>query len=794
MDSSKKNPKFHFRTNVELKSILGKDLINNDNIAVLELIKNSLDAGSPKVDVYFKQIKLNEDQKKIYDSDKLFKIVIQDYGQGMDEDDIVNKWLNIAYSEKKRITGKVLAGAKGIGRLSCDRLGEYLDIYSKKKDKPVVHLRIDWKKFEFDEKKVDTKDIEIQHIGVDVEELSGEDFEKTGHSLPQTGTIVEISKLRATWDEDKLQKLRHYLERLLNPNQTFGRAKFSIFLHAPGFGKDVNGEIRNQIFENLDFTTTVIESFISQDGTEITTNLRDKGKDVLTIIEKNSYTFLKDIKIVIYFLNTYSKIYFAKQTGIRAVDYGSIFLFKNGFRISPYGDEGNDWLGLEIRKGQGRTRYFGTRDLVGRIEINDSEGIFKEVSSREGLVENEIFNQLTNDKNGFFFENLKRLEKYVVDGLDWDRVPESVLQKVRTHDREFQDQLSKETEEYLVTQDTKNKTILNSLTSIIRTNPRSIIDLDINSKLITGLIKDEQDKANKVIKEFEKYGESKLNSKTFKVLLDVKQKVLKRGKEEAEKKAKEAEEAKNKAQEETQKAREDLQQQVSQNLFYKSRINIDVKELMLFHHDIGISAGTIDNYLTVISSKLKKGKIISSEDLEKYIKKISLEVNKINTMVNFSTKANFNDASKKIEGNIVEFIKEYIENVISDAIKTVDHKNLDIKIHNPSKIEFEIAFIPMEIMIVVDNLVKNSSKASATGIDISFEATNKNQLEIKLIDNGNGILGKNTKKIFDFAFTTTDGSGLGLYHVKEIIEKMKGGIEINNHSQKGVEIKILFSK
>jgi hypothetical protein len=35
----------HFKTNVLLKSIIGRDLINNDNIAVLELVKNAFDAG-----------------------------------------------------------------------------------------------------------------------------------------------------------------------------------------------------------------------------------------------------------------------------------------------------------------------------------------------------------------------------------------------------------------------------------------------------------------------------------------------------------------------------------------------------------------------------------------------------------------------------------------------------------------------------------------------------------------------------------------------------------------------------
>ena len=55
----------------------------------------------------------------------------------MSQFDIENKWLNIAYSEKKEKKeeyGRTLAGNKGVGRFSCDRLGKYLTIYTKQKN------------------------------------------------------------------------------------------------------------------------------------------------------------------------------------------------------------------------------------------------------------------------------------------------------------------------------------------------------------------------------------------------------------------------------------------------------------------------------------------------------------------------------------------------------------------------------------------------------------------------------------------------------------------------------------
>ena len=58
--------KLHFKTNVQLKNIIGKDLINNDNIAILELIKNSFDADAKRVDVSCVNLKENDDADSLY--------------------------------------------------------------------------------------------------------------------------------------------------------------------------------------------------------------------------------------------------------------------------------------------------------------------------------------------------------------------------------------------------------------------------------------------------------------------------------------------------------------------------------------------------------------------------------------------------------------------------------------------------------------------------------------------------------------------------------------------------------
>ena len=127
--------KLPFKISSGLKNIIGRDLITDDYVAVFELVKNSLDAYAKKVIITFEPD----------------KIIVTDDGKGMTIEDIKNKWLFVAYSAKKQgvedveleeekfksyrdkiKAKKFYAGAKGIGRFSCDRLGNRLLLTTKK--------------------------------------------------------------------------------------------------------------------------------------------------------------------------------------------------------------------------------------------------------------------------------------------------------------------------------------------------------------------------------------------------------------------------------------------------------------------------------------------------------------------------------------------------------------------------------------------------------------------------------------------------------------------------------------
>ena len=158
-----------FRANAGLKDIIGRGLILDDNIAIIELIKNAKDAASPSVKLNFKSATKAETSR----------LVLKDFGHGMSLDDIRDKWLNIAYSEKKSANlkrKKSFAGSKGVGRFSCDRLGKELILYTKSQNGDYIKLPIYWQKFE-----VNSIDAEISTVKLEYELLSKEDFSQHGY-------------------------------------------------------------------------------------------------------------------------------------------------------------------------------------------------------------------------------------------------------------------------------------------------------------------------------------------------------------------------------------------------------------------------------------------------------------------------------------------------------------------------------------------------------------------------------------------------------------------------------------
>lgn len=824
-----------FSTHAHIKNIIGKELINDDNVAVMELVKNSYDAGASKVNIEF---------RNLIDYNKPSEMIIIDDGSGMSENDVLTKWLNIAYSSKKNNytqNNRCQAGNKGVGRFSCDRLGKNLNLYTKQEDGLYIHLKISWKDFE-DAEKIDTQ---IQDIPILIREIEESKFKnETGFDAFKHGTILQIIDLNESWieftkknslfneidiDKTKLLKLKNSLERLINPNQSFDKQDFKIFLYVNDeLGEDkftpyhekVTGEVKNQIFSKLDFKTTFIESFITDDGSKIVTELKDKNKTIFKLIEKNiDYPLLKNIKITVYYLNPYAKGFFKKQTGSDSVEFGSIYLFINGFRIPPYGDRENDTLGLEVRKNQGNARYFGNREILGRIEINDFENNFRIISSREGIVQNSYYKQLIRDSekqnrkyNGYFYSTLKRLEKYVVDGLKWDSLPEDIQEA--TIQKKIADGNWSESDEIYKIE--KKEVLLNTseiIKQVLAVNQKNILDLYINDELIENLIEEDKEKTNKklqdFIKNFGNLSSEMLDENTQKAIKKLTKKIddenlsnsfksillqKKNIEEELEEEKKSKQELyklfkkkirdnwnktkakEQKLEEKLKQTQDELMQKKKHNAFQGSIIGTEKKYIIGLQHQIKHSTSRIINNLQLF---LEERGVDSLNDNEKsFLKVISMESSKILSIANFITKANYNIQATEAEDDIVNFIEHYINEIYINQSKIIDTDFDEIKVHTDD-IEYRCKYIPLEITTIIDNFISNAENAKAKSISFDFFKNNE-ELLLKISDNGNGIKSDIIDKIFDFGITTTDGSGIGLHNVRSTVESMNGSISVES--------------
>lgn len=781
----------HFKTHVLIKNLVGKDLINDDNIAIVELVKNSYDAESDGVLVKFTEFS----EKEV--SAKSSQIIIADEGVGMDITDIKDKWLNMAYSEKKMLiqeNGAYLAGNKGIGRFSCDRLGEKLDLLTRKKGGVLLHLHIEWVDFEVE----GNKDLTIQEIPLEIVSIDDAKAAKLAglSKFPKNGTVLVVSKLRSVWDRDRLRETKTSLEKFLNPNQLFLRNRFRITLSVPGLEKGdkgksyperINSEIRNQIFDKLKFNSTYIEAKVSDDNKIVRFTLFHEGDKVFDLTERNvSYPLLAGSHTVIYYLNTYKKAYFKRQTGVRLVDFGSIFLFVNGFRIAPYGDRGNDWLGLDNRKSQGTARHLGNREIVGRIEVIGSEEKFKPISSREGLKKTEAVTQL---QEKFALDVVRKLEKFVVEGLDWDSVPGALRQELSGSEGL---DWKKTVEQYSESWERKKQRIALSIMTLIGSSPDRIIKFWFNPSLLEGVYESRQEEVKNLLADIEGFDPEKIDANLTKSLLRFRKLINEKDEEVKDAKSTAADLRVEVAEkdEKISKLEGEKETYRAQTLFLQQATSLDVKQLMSYHHQINLDSTIANNYIAKAIMALRD--ISDSGNILDDLQKAALANKRIAAVAQFATKANFRSGTKKEPTDLPAFFEQYLLRVAKDFIAA----DLDLSVSNSVREPFEIKVSRIELSILIDNIVNNSSKAEARKLTMKVSKLSANTARISFIDDGKGLSKElpSVDSMFEMGITTTSGSGFGLYHAKRIVESIGGKISAIPIKPKGMEIRIEVTK
>ena len=757
----------NFKVSSELKSILGRDLIVNDYIAILELVKNSYDAYATLVEIRF------EDDR----------IVISDNGKGMSLTDIKEKWLFVGFSAKRDGTedakrasfrnniNRNYAGAKGIGRLSCDRLSRELILMTKSIDSIVTEkLDVTWSLFDEDQRQ------EMETISIPHETLPDDSIKYAGGST--YGTSLVLSRLYEEWDREKILNLRKFLEKMINPFQS-SSDEFHIVITAERELEEdqryedylrVNGEIRNSISAILDIKTTKIESEI-RNGI-IHTRLEDRGILMYEIEEDCKYEHLNHATVSMYYLNRAAKYNFSLRMGMQPVNYGSIFLFRNGIRVLPYGEPNDDSWNLDKRLQQGYNRFLGTRELFGRVDV-ETENIedFKEVSSRDGgLINTPSAKELFD----YFNSIHRRLERYVA-GVLWG---DNFLQKEYFQNVED----AKAVKEQLKEQERDSTSATH-----LYTNIGSKVDF---MQLIKSLVNEKDVRVISYNKELADIVADVDSTDLIKIgLIDDLERIVaasndKYQQEELDKLRASLNEL-NERRKETERA---LRAQQEKNR-YLSAVRNTSKEVEDMLHVIAITSDGLDKILKVLIPSIRNGEANNSYVLER-LNRMKLYSDRITQLTKLITKADIKDLRQATNANIVSYTMEYLKKFNGSMYITFDNQ---IRTTILKKLSL------LDLSVVLDNLISNSSKADAKQIHVTFRNEDA-RIIMDFSDDGTGVDMEmyNPEDLFEEGVTNrSGGSGIGLSTIKRTMKKqLKGNVKFlgnGAYNLKGATFELIFN-
>jgi signal transduction histidine kinase len=763
----------HFRVSAGLKNIIGNELITDDFVAVFELVKNSYDARARKVTVRFENLGKPDEAS----------LTIADDGKGMTREDLYEKWLFVAYSAKKNDTedddlkkrdyrdligvDRPFAGAKGIGRFSCDRLGRYLTIHTRRDPASTTleTLMVDWRNFEENDKRR-FEEIDIEY---------GETPESEMPELKR-GTVLQITGLRSQWTDKRLRTLREELQRLISPEESQDGKKdtkepaFRIVIDAPEFAdqdrrekdpaKRINGDVQNFLFERLLIKTTQITCRFSASGQTIETELRDRGTLIYKIVERNGdFPNLRNLTFRIFYLNRSAKIAFKHTVGVEPVKYGSVFLYKNGVRVQPYGKAGDDGFGIDRRKQQGTRRYLGTRDIAGRIEIrtesSEEKRFFKETSSRnDGLIESPERDQLF-----LYFKEiiLRRLESYVVDVMQWGNPPRG-----------------SENDEAMIPQPSGAR---NEILELVKrlTDSKEIVRFEADPELLSIVTERQADSARAILDNFERiageHPDTELANEARRLKREMDAVLKDRAEAAIEVRSERSLRILSERQLETERQR---------NKILHGLVTPPEEQRAVLQHWVGIVAAKIGGLALGLIGGLQKedldGQILA--DTIQNLAAIKFESDKLLTLSDLVAESGFKLQKQKITGDLNKYFLECLDHEAQTG-------KVETEIAWSADQSFPCAFKPVEIAMLVDNLVDNATKAGARTMRWSLQINSKS-LHVCVANDGRPLVDHMRKLLFEVGATSTHGHGLGLFHCRQIVRGMQGEmIFLGNDPQMG---------
>lgn len=428
------NVKF-FKPKAHILRLLGEELIKSPIMAIYELVKNSYDADSSKVLVSFKDIE---------DSEKSL-ITIEDDGTGLTSEIIENIWLEPGTDHRKPIDengnriinrspvfNRVPMGEKGVGRFAVHKLGNTIKLVTR----PANVIKCtdgEWKKYVLDYEIILSIDWVAFSQSKYLDEIpiawQTETDKSKFHFSEDSGTLIEVSALKEPWSRRMARSLKRDVVSMLSPKNN--ESEFKVNLEFANEWLDDFPDA-NQILNiapykytallddefnltvDYEFSLELNREFGKREIVGVTENIKGRLIPALRkeLEEEEQMSQERIDDFILKFVenkNPFGNIllelysYDLDSETLRNYTYDSktlknvlkqhygIKVFKNDLRVFNYGEPGNDWLELDLKRVQSK-QWFSNNQNIGFVYL-DSENSTNliEKTNREGFIDNDSF-------------------------------------------------------------------------------------------------------------------------------------------------------------------------------------------------------------------------------------------------------------------------------------------------------------------------------------------------------------------------------------------------------------------
>lgn len=388
MSTQVKNGSIAFQPRARLLKLIGEELISDEVVALAELVKNSHDADAGTVTLTFRGVTQPEGSIEVLDD-----------GIGMDVSTLLGRWMEPAASTKvgrgRQVTvrGRRVLGEKGVGRFAADKLARTLEIVSRCSKRPdEVQATVDWDRYDSDSLLL--SEVQNRWEVRPARELSGH------------GTLLRMTGLRDVWSERMFRRLSIRLSRLLSPFRK--NDAFAIHLQSDEF-PEYSGELRTDFLEKAPYR--IEARFDGRQDISLSLNGRRavsqrwNGQGELTCGPVC-------VRLYVFDLEGESIAKLGPRLEVRSWlrEWSGVSIYRDGFRVWPYGEPHDDWLRLDQRRVNSPVEHLSNNQVIGFIEIGrDLNPELKDQTNREGLVHNQPF------------EDLRKLVYFVLQAVEAER-------------------------------------------------------------------------------------------------------------------------------------------------------------------------------------------------------------------------------------------------------------------------------------------------------------------------------------------------------------------------------------